>query len=138
MTEINSKEINNDIEQRVSYNTGYFNIINMCDFDLLDVTVRHTQKGVDNTSVNLPILEPINTAMNPKYIEYATGVGSGYDYWYVELTTSFGKLATKDNFYCSIASSDNGYVTIIIYPTMSVGVVFSSSSSCTVSLNKIS
>lgn len=132
---VDIKEKQDNLESRVNYHTGYFYVINMCDFNLSNVYVRHTQKGVDTTVLTVPNISPLLPYDNePKYFQYATGFGSPYDYWYIEFSTSFGQFATKNNFYCSLTSSDTGGVSIIILPSMSARMEFSSSSGCKVSL----
>lgn len=137
MVSIEKKQTVNNIEPRVAYHTGHFTVINMCNFDLTNLSVRHSQKGVVESELFIPKLGQLETAKNsPKEFQYITGFGAAYDYWYIEFKTIFGKYATKSNFYCSLTYKDDGNVVILITPDMKAKVRFSSSSSCSVSLNK--
>lgn len=40
-------------------------------------------------------------------IHYMTGIGSGFDYWYIHLEDTTGQTYhCKDNFYCNLTSTD--------------------------------
>ncbi|HHR6031439.1 TPA: hypothetical protein ACS70J_003748 [Providencia alcalifaciens] len=133
---IEIKKSSNNIEPRTYYNDGYFTVINMCDYDLKNVSVRHSQSGMPQSELFIPVLRPLENAMNaPKKFGYATGIPSGYDYWYIEFSNIFGRFATKSNFYCSLTPTDDGNVVVLITPDMKAKIRFSYSTSCSVAIN---
>lgn len=134
---IEIKKSSNNIEPRTDYHDGYFTVINMCGYDLNNVSVRHSQSGMPQSEFFIPVLRLLENAMNaPKKFGYATGSPSGYDYWYIEFSNVFGKFATKSNFYCSLTYRDDGNVVVLITPDMNAKIRFSYSSSCSVAIKQ--
>lgn len=142
MIDINSKKTDDDfgIEPRCSYHFGYFTIINMTYTTIYDVVVTHRQSGsyISEFSINkLDVL--VTPEEGKKSFEYVTGNSTPYNYWYIQYSTNMNgkdKRATKTNFYCSLTSSDNGYVVILIRQN-DVKIILSNSNGCSVSTNPI-
>lgn len=140
MSDISLKQDNTELEPRVMYHEGFFSVINMTYTNIYDVVITHRQSGgyiTEYTIDDLPVMSlPFN---GPKRFEYVTGNSTPFDYWYIQYRTgpsSPDVYGTKTNFYCSLTGSDNGNVVILIRPG-SAKIIFSSSSGCTVSIDKI-
>lgn len=117
--------------------TGTVVLSNKWGSTLLEVKIRHRR-------ANDPALEdsrtfynvPANGKTEPMNITYQNP-GPPFDYWWIEFETISGlKYQTsKNNFFCNIASDDNGDVEIRIDPdTSTMYVIMSYSSGCSQSL----
>lgn len=61
---IEIKKNSNNIEPRTNYHNGYFTVINMCSYDLHNVSVRHTQTGMTQSELFISVLRPLEGAIN--------------------------------------------------------------------------
>jgi hypothetical protein len=105
--------------------------------DLASVTLRHRrsndpEKQEEQTWNNVAA----GAVLSPLQFTYETGMASPFDYWWVKLVTTGGHTyQCKDNFYCSVSSSDDGEVQLTLDGAPEeLRVSFSESSGCTVSV----
>lgn len=123
----------------VTARVGTYYVRNNLHYPIPEVTVKHTTSayGVESTDFrNIPV----GGSTSGTSFKYQTGAGSSFDYWYVEGYSEYGpgitSFKTKDNFYCSVSSSDNGNVYLDINAASNgfpgnLSVSFSNSSGCT-------
>lgn len=128
----------NEVELRETSHTGHCYIINASGQNLKKVYIKHTVQKINNTIVNEKTYNDIKNAgstAEPLVFTYITGVGSPFDYWFIDIEVEAGyKYKTKDNFYCSVSSDDNGIVVITISSNLIAHFNFSSSSGCDIDL----
>jgi hypothetical protein len=119
---------------------GTATVTNAWGVALAQITLRHrrgndpsreeqmtfTSLGVNETSAAMPFT-------------YETGAGSPRDYWWITFLTVGGtQWSCKDNFYCSVSSSDTGAVALAVRAdTKTMTVSFSRSSGCSVGLSQL-
>ncbi|MEG4854955.1 hypothetical protein QUB10_29220 [Microcoleus sp. B5-D4] len=78
---------------------------------ITNVTLRHRYRNDPNQeqSRTWPSLGFGGISLTDLDIIYYTGVGTGYDYWWIQFTDSTGQVWTcKDNFYCYLTADDDG------------------------------
>jgi Up-Regulated in long-lived daf-2 len=123
-----------------SPHTGQAYVTNNWGITLAEVTLRHRRSNNSDKQEQKTWrqLGPGDRTSDPLSFSYETGAGSSFDYWWVAFITNGGDTYTcKDNFYCSVSSSDNGIVQVSLnLDSRSMKLTFSNSSSCTVSLFK--
>lgn len=119
---------------------GYVHITNNWGIDITEITLRHrrgNEPGLEESTVirGFPQGRKIQNALE---ITYTTGLGSPYDYWWVKfVAVGGGEYTCKDNFYCSISSSDDGHVDIWLNgDNQTMSVAFSGGDRCSVKLSK--
>ncbi|MBX9490171.1 hypothetical protein J8Z82_22350 [Yersinia enterocolitica] len=126
----------------VTMRGGQFIVRNKLPWPILYIYVRHTTSAYGSKSIEFENIPPNGNSL-ATHINYQTGVGSSFDYWYVIGHSAFGAgMATfesKDNFYCSFSTSDNGTAYLDIIGDREGGpyelaVNFSNSSGCTTSI----
>ncbi|RZK24860.1 MAG: hypothetical protein EOO63_16840 [Hymenobacter sp.] len=84
-----------------------------------------TAKGLQN-----------NSRSNEVTIHYMTGIGSGFDYWYVRFEDQNGQAyQCKDSFYCNLTSADEGNVVVAALSSAELKLAIPSGN-CSVSLSK--
>lgn len=135
---------NVDVEEGdLSKETGHVYYTNNWGQTLKWLTIRHRRSNDSGKEETITIrnVESKKDIIYAMDINYETGVGSSFDYWYIQFETMDGKkYDVKDNFYCSISASDNGNAILTIYPKdkMSLYVSFSKSDGCSVSIKQSS
>lgn len=113
---------------------GYFIFINNSGSTLNDLYVRHLLSnridGPGRAELKLPSLRHGDRSNKVEFL-YDTGIFASFDYWYIEATQGKGmRYYGSHNFYCSVSSSDDGYVYITLDRNMDVHFKFSQSSGC--------
>lgn len=135
------EDINNKNNPISENRVGKFSIVNISNFKIKEVYVRHTANGQKGTSGKFYDVFQLQSTP-PTTFYYEVGPFSSFDYWYIEVMTEFNKYKSKDNFYCSISSDDEEGNVLILIRTggssdkLSANVNFSYSSECSVDLNK--
>lgn len=106
--------------------------------DIASITIRHrrgndSSKQEDVTLYNVSSGERLDNVLQ---FTYETGAASPYDYWWIKfITNSTREFTIKNNFYCSVAKSDNGKVFLRIDGSdKKMYVNFSNSSGCFVKI----
>lgn len=120
-----------------SYNEGHFFVQNLTGQTLKKLYVRHrigNHESSMNEHARFENVEYWDSTKGTKF-RYQTGFATPYDYWYIEIELENGYVyATKDDFYCSVSSNDNGLAFITIHEDLQARFIFSSSSGCRVHL----
>lgn len=119
--------------------TGHVKIENKWGTSITSIFLRHRRgndesKEESTTFINIPN-KGVTENMD---FTYTTGAASPFDYWWIKFVTlSDDTFTCKNNFYCSVDSDDNGYVTIKLNgDDEHMYVNFSDSSGCKCSLKK--
>ncbi|WP_413491873.1 hypothetical protein [Morganella psychrotolerans] len=141
-----SSDIINNIDidtlQKLS-NLGYFYVINRIGFNIKELTVVHTLYDHDKPfSIVTKTYENVaknNSIGHAAPFPYITGLGSPYDYWYIKivyigLAGEDITIQTKNHFFCSVSSEDDGLVYITLNSDFYGYFLFSESSGCYISL----
>jgi len=136
--DIRDTNVEKDIDQ-ASHTGSVYITNNWSSYPLKRLFIRHRMDNrVDDTdSIELFDVQPYKDSLKVMEFRYFTGSGSPYDYWYIEFTNNKDeKFKIKDNFYCSVSSSDNGNVYLDLRPekVKELHISFSQSSSCWVNI----
>lgn len=128
--------------QRMTDHTGTYYVHNKIEGfsnEIIALTVVHSTSRFGRQSTNFSHIPTGGRTAGTKF-KYTTGAFSPFDYWYVEGHVDFGPgmatFRTKDNFYCSVAASDDGNIELILTSysldgsPYSLQVEFSDSSGC--------
>lgn len=115
-----------------------FFVKNNLGYSILNITVKHTTSAYGVESSYFENI-PAGGVTSGTSFKYQTGAFSSFDYWFVDGVAAHGPgvayFRTKDNFYCSLSSDDNGNAYLEIqgdrdsYPSH-LHVYFSNSSDC--------
>ena len=122
-----------------SLHTGYVTFVNKWGATMSEITIRH-RRGNDKDCEESITYHNLGEGKKTPQMEFAyqTGLFSSFDYWWIKFTVVGNKYSIKDNFYCSVASDDNGYVTLTADGSNSeLNVEFDISNGCVVSINKM-
>jgi hypothetical protein len=120
--------------------TGYAKVTNNIGERLYQIVLRHRRDN-DVTKEEedswMPVAEGETTPQMT--FTYENGSGSPYDYWWIKITTTSGRVYTcKSDFYCSVGAADDGNVTLVVDgASMQMSVSFSTSTGCTVGLRVV-
>jgi hypothetical protein len=140
LSELQKKGLIISEEVSSSSHTGKAYVTNNWGITLAEVTLRHRRSNDSSKQEQKTWtqLGPGDRTTDPLSFSYDTGAGSSFDYWWVAFITNGGDTYTcKDNFYCSVSSSDDGTVEVTLnLDSRSMKLTFSNSSSCSVSLSK--
>ena len=137
MAEHVGKDKDGNAEPQTTARSGQARVKNEWGVDLAQITLRH-RRGNDPGRQEEQAFYSIPQGSTTPYMAftYETGAFSPFDYWWVKFMTVGGdSWQCKDNFYCSVSSSDNGKVDLTLNgDSTDMSVKFSSSSGCTVNI----
>lgn len=107
--------------------------------NLKHLTVRHL-RGNDPGNGETFEFEGVKHGdrLGPLSIQYIVGIGSPFDYWWLEFTTDTGlTFSIKPDFYCYISSNDDGQVLLrLSSDDRNISVSFSASTGCQVEVSQ--
>ncbi|CDL81269.1 hypothetical protein [Xenorhabdus szentirmaii] len=132
------EDVNDEVTEFITTHTGHVSFKNGWGEDISSLTVRHRRSN-DPGEEEIKAVYNIPSGKEIKVMDftYETGAGSSFDYWWIKFITNSGKeYQIKDNFYCSVSSSDDGNVKLRVDGAdKKLYVTFSHSSSCQVSIS---
>lgn len=117
--------------------TCQVSISNQFGSELRNISLRHRMHNETSGEEFVKVTSLKNDgASSYQTIHYMTGIGSGYDYWYVQFEDAHeGTYHCKDNFYCNLTKddADQNIIVTLLKSEMSLTMP---SNGCKVSLTK--